>query len=197
MNNLAVCLSDRYNQLEALRDLDEAIVLGRESFSLCPLGHPHRSTLLNNLVEYLRSRLERSKQLQDEELFSLYVQPALVTQTVSSGDLSAASAWIRVAEDFQHPTLLIAYETALRFLAQHLATLPSLPQHLVIFKSRTSSLAVNAFSACLRKCAPARAVELLEQGRGVFWSRLTRLHSPLEDVISRSEERRVGKECLE
>jgi CHAT domain-containing protein len=42
---------------------------------------------------------------------------------------------------------------------------------------------VDAFSACLRRHAPARAVELLEQGRGVFWNQLTRLHSPLDDVI--------------
>jgi hypothetical protein len=34
--------------------------------------------------------------------------------------------------------------------------------------------------------APARAVELLTQGRGVFWSPLTRLHSPLDDVIASS-----------
>ena len=59
----------------------------------------------------------------------------------------------------------------------------SLPQHLVILKSLTSSLAADAFSACLRNRAPARAVELLEQGWSVFWSQLTRLHSPLDDVI--------------
>jgi CHAT domain-containing protein len=88
-----------------------------------------------------------------------------------------------VAEDFQHPTILLAYETSLRLLIQHLAALPSLPHHLVILKNITSSLAVDAFSACLRKRAPARAVELLEQGRGVYWSQLTRLHSPLEDVV--------------
>ena len=55
--------------------------------------------------------------------------------------------------------------------------------HLVILKNLTSLLAVDAFSACLRKGAPAHAVELLEQGRGVFWSQLTRLHSPLDDVV--------------
>ena len=103
-------------------------------------------------------------------------------QFVSSIDLSAARAWIRVAEDFEHPTMLLAYETSLRLLIHHLATLPSLPQHLVILKSLTSSLAVDAFSACLRTHAPARAVELLEQGRVVFWSQLARLRSPLDDV---------------
>ena len=195
LNNLAVDLSTRYKQLRVMRDLDEAIVLDREALSLLPQGHPDRSCSLENLAGYLRSRFTRSKQLQDqEELFSLYAQLAHMTQTVSSGDLSAARAWIRVAEDFQHPTLLLAYETALRFLARHLATLPSLPQHLVVFKKRISSLAVDAFSACVRKHDPARAAELLEQGRGVFWNQLTRLHSPLEDVISASS---AGKQLAD
>jgi CHAT domain-containing protein len=88
-----------------------------------------------------------------------------------------------VAEQFQHPSLLLAYETSLRLLIQHLTALPSLPQYLDTLKYHTSSLAVDAFSACLRQCAPMRAVELLEQGRGVFWSQLTRLHSTLDDVI--------------
>ncbi|KAI9456940.1 hypothetical protein HD554DRAFT_2042468 [Boletus coccyginus] len=43
---------------------------------------------------------------------------------------------------------------------------------------------VDAFSTCLRECAPAHGVELLEQGRGVFWSQLTRIRSPLDLVTS-------------
>ena len=58
-----------------------------------------------------------------------------------------------------------------------------MPQHLIILKNPTSSLAVDAFSACLRNCSLTNAIELLEQGRGVFWSQLTRLHSPLDNVI--------------
>ena len=187
LNFIADCLSIRYIQLGAVKDLDEATVLTREVLNLCPQGHPDRSASLDSLARYLCSRFTRSKQLQDkEELFSLYAQLVNVHQPVSSMDLSAARAWIRVAEDFQHSTILLAYETYLRLLIQHLAALPSLPRHLVILKSLTSSLAVDAFSACLRKRAPARAVELLEQGRGVFWSQLTRLRSPLADVTGSS-----------
>ena len=102
---------------------------------------------------------------------------------LSSIDLSAARAWTRVAEGFQHPPMLLAYETSLRLLIQHLAALLSLPQHLVILKNLTSSLATDAFSACLHNYSPTNAVELLEQGRGVFWSQLTRLQSPLDNVI--------------
>ena len=185
LSNLAFHLSTRYHQLGAMQDLDEAIVLDRESLNLRPQGHPDRSHSLNNLACHFYLRFARSRQLQDEEeLFSLYAQLVHVTQIVSSSDLSAARAWIHVAEHFQHSTILLAYETCLQLLVQHLATLPSLPQHHIIRKNLTLSLAVDAFSACLRKGAPTRAVELLEQGRGVFWSQLTRLHSPLDDVIA-------------
>ena len=184
LNSLANALSTRYKQLGAMEDLDAAIVLAREALDLRPQGHPDRSGSLEDLARHLCNQFTQSKQLQDkEELFSLYAQLVHVPQIASSIDLSAARAWVRVAEDFQHPTLLLAYETSLQLLIHHLATLPSLPQHLVILKNLSSSLAVDAFSACLRKHTPVRAVELLEQGRGVFWSQLTRLHSPLDDVV--------------
>jgi CHAT domain-containing protein/tetratricopeptide (TPR) repeat protein len=187
LNNLASHLFTRYEQLGAMEDLDEAILLARKALDLCPQGHRDRSVSLDSLARYLGSQFTRSKQLQDkEEIFSLFAQLVNVPQLVSSKDLSAARSWARVAEDFQHHTILLAYETSFRLLSQHLATLPSLPRHLVILKSLTSSLAVDAFSACLRKGAPARAVELLEQGRGVFWGQLSRLHSPLDDVIGSS-----------
>ena len=117
-------------------------------------------------------------------------------QIVSSVDFSAAKAWIDAAEAFQHPTILLAYETSLRLLIQHLDALPSLPQHRAIVKDVTSSLAVDAFSACLRDDAssPARAVELLEQGRGAFWNQRTRLCFPLDDLIGSGS---VGEKRLE
>ena len=184
LNNLANHLSTRYNQLGATQDLDEAIVLDREALDLRPQGHAKRSGSLHSLAVDLSTRYNRLGVMQDkEELFSLYAQLVHIPHIVSSIDLSAAKAWIRVAEDFRHPTILLAYETSLRLLTQHLATLPSLPQHLVILKNLTSSLAVDAFSACLRNFSLTNAVELLEQGRGVFWGQLTRFHAPLDNVI--------------
>ena len=107
----------------------------------------------------------------------------LVPQLVSSSDIPVTRMWIRLAEHFQHPMLLLAYETALQFLIQHLATLPFLPQHHVVLKKLTSSLVVDAFSACLRNHAPARAVEFLKQGHSIFWTQLTCFHTPLHTVM--------------
>ncbi|KAI9567953.1 CHAT domain-containing protein [Boletus coccyginus] len=117
-------------------------------------------------------------------MFNLYTQLARVSQIVSSADLSATREWIRMAHHFHHPSILLAYETSLRLLTEHLAILPSLPQHLTTLKNLTSSLAMDASSACLHELVPARAVELLEQGRSVFWTQLIRLHSPLDDLTT-------------
>ncbi|KAN0094910.1 hypothetical protein V8E55_003197 [Tylopilus felleus] len=178
LDNLATCLS--------MGDLEEAIILHQEALELRPAGHPDRPFSLMNLADCLDTRFTRLEQAEDKvALFSLYLQlvDIDILQMVSSPDLSATRAWIRVAERFQHPSTCLAYETSLRLLVEHLSTLPSLPCHLDLLKKATSSLAVDAFSACLRNRALARAVELLEQGRGVFWSQLTRLRLPLDDVI--------------
>ncbi|KAI9568167.1 CHAT domain-containing protein [Boletus coccyginus] len=184
LNNLALGLSVRYNQLGRVEDLDQAIALAREALDLCPQGHPRRPDWLNNLARHLCNRFTHLKELKDkEEVFSLYTQLAHVPQIVSIVGFSAAREWIRMAQHFHHPTILLAYESSLQLLTQYLATLPSLPQHLAILKNLTSSLAVDAFSACLHERVPAHAVELLEQGQGVFWSQLTRLRSPLDDLV--------------
>ena len=184
LDTLALVLSTQYKQLGAMNHLDEAIVLGREALDLCPHGHFLRSHSLNNLAHHLCDRFTHSGRSKDkEEVFSLYTQLAHVPQMVSFTDFSAARAWVRMTRHFQHSSTPLAYETSLRFLTQHLATLPPLPQHLAIFKNLTSSLAVDAFSACLHERAPALAVELLEQGRGVFWTQLARLRSPFDDLV--------------
>ena len=43
-------------QLGGMDDLNEAIVLGREALSLCPPGHPNRSSSLSNLAVRLSSQ---------------------------------------------------------------------------------------------------------------------------------------------
>lgn len=47
---------------------------------------------------------------------------------------------------------------------------------------------MDAFSACLCYNTPTTAIELPEQGRGVFWSKLTRLRSPLDEVAASGKE---------
>jgi CHAT domain-containing protein/tetratricopeptide (TPR) repeat protein len=185
LGNLARSLHSRFLQLDTLSDLEEAISLERHALELRPQGHPHRAFSLGNLASYFRTRFKHSSihDISDlQETFTLYSQLSAVSQTVSFAVLEWAKQWIQAAEECEHTTTVLAYQTFLRFSVQHLATLPSLPQELALFKPLMASTAVDAFSACLRYGNSANAVEFLEQGRGVFWSQLIRLRSPLDKV---------------
>ena len=59
LNDLALCLSFRYNELGGVDDLNEAIVLARDALFLCPPGHPHRLMHLNNAASRLFSRYKQ------------------------------------------------------------------------------------------------------------------------------------------
>ena len=65
LNNLATRFSARFDQLGAIQDLDEAIVLGREALDLDPQGHPDRSTSAINLANGLSTRYNQLGAVQD------------------------------------------------------------------------------------------------------------------------------------
>ena len=79
---------------------------------------------------------------------------------------------------FAPPTTLLTHETVFRLLVRNFTVLPSFPRYLSLVRSH-GSFEAGAFSACLRNHSCETGVELLAQGRGVFWSQLTRLRSPL------------------
>jgi CHAT domain-containing protein len=187
LSNLGSYLHARFKQLGTLSDLEDALALERSALELRTQGHPHRATSLSKIASYLRARFKHSTMhdISDlQETFNLYSQLSDVSHTVSFADLDCAKRWIQAAEKCGHTTTVLAYQTFLRFSVQHFATLPSLPRHLALLKQLMTSKAVDAFSACLRYGNPANAVELLEHGRGVFWSQLIRLRSPLDKVIA-------------
>ena len=91
----------------------ESIVLDREALQL---ELPGRLESLENLARCHRIRFTQLGEVEDrEQLFGFYAGLEYITQTMSSDDLSAAKAWVNVAEDFHHPTTLFAYETALDY----------------------------------------------------------------------------------
>ena len=183
--NIARCLHTRSTQLGTVSDLDEAVALARSALQLYPQGHPNRASSLGILAQSLHARFKLMRDRKDlEETFTLYTQLADVPQAVSFADLECANQWIQAAEECQHGTTVLAYQTFLRFSTHHLATLLSLPHDVAQLKKLTASTAADAVSACVRHGDLINAVELLEQGRDLFWSQILRLRSPLDEVIA-------------
>ena len=194
---LSSSLYARFNRLGTLSDLEEALVLERNALELSPQGHPDRVISVGRIVIYLLVRCKHSTMhgISDvQDISDFYCQLSDISQTVSFAVLKHGKHLIRAAEECDHCTTVLAYQTFLRLIVRHLATLPSLPQHLAVLKQLTASTAVDAFSACVRYGKHANAAELLEQGRGVFWSQLFRLRSPLDEVTASGD---VGKKLAD
>ncbi|KAJ8589462.1 hypothetical protein M405DRAFT_791655 [Rhizopogon salebrosus TDB-379] len=193
LNNLGTCLYTRFQQRGILSDLDEAIDLDRAALALCPSGHSSRSDSLSNLAIHLYARFEQRSVLSDlDEVIDLDHAAIALHPPVLHGDLDAAKSWTTSAEKLKHSSALTAYQTALKFLDdwQHVTGLLSSSNHFDVVSKATSSLAMDAFSCCVCHGALETAVELVEQGRAVFWTQLAHFQTPL-DAISASGD--IGK----
>ncbi|KAG1847450.1 CHAT domain-containing protein [Suillus tomentosus] len=183
LNNLAVSLRDRFLQRGIMSDLDESIELHRDALLLYPPRHSDRSSSLNNLAVSLRDRFhQRGVQSDLHEAFSLYSQLSHLSHAASRPYLRAAKSWAAFADTLNHASALLAYQTALKFLDQQVALLSSSSHHFDVIKEAVSSLATVAFSCSVRHGALTTAVELVEQGRAVFWTQLARFSTPLDEL---------------
>ncbi|KAG1828244.1 CHAT domain-containing protein [Suillus variegatus] len=183
LNNLAFSLQDRFRQRGIMSDLDEAIEHHRAALLLLPPGHSERSKSLKNLALSLQDRFQKQGVQSDyDEAFSLYSQLSHLFHAASRTDLSAAKSWAAFADILNHESALLAYKVALKFLDQQVALLSSSSHHFDVIRKAVSSLATDAFSCSVRRGALTTAVELVEQGRAVFWTQLARLSTPLDEL---------------
>jgi CHAT domain-containing protein/tetratricopeptide (TPR) repeat protein len=193
LNILAILLSTRFKERGVLSDLDESIDLDQAALAFCPPGKSKRSQAIQSLAFNLLARFKQHSQSSDlNEAFNIYGQLSQVSHAVSHGDLRAAKSWTTSAEMMKHSSALSAYQTALKLLAdwQHVTGLSSSSHHFEVVSKATSSLAMDAFSCGVRHGALDTAVELMEQGRAVFWTQLAHFQTPL-DAISASGD--IGK----
>ncbi|KAG2119311.1 CHAT domain-containing protein [Suillus clintonianus] len=181
--NIGASLYDRSMQQSVPSDLDEAIELHRAALLLYPHGHSARSLSLDGLALYLRDRFEQRGASSDlDEAFRLYAQLSHIPHAVSRMDLTAARSWAISAEETNHDSVMVAYQTALKFLDQHVTMLSSSLRYFHIVRVATVSLAMDAFSCSVRHGALTTAVEMMEQGRAVFWTHLARFRTPLDEL---------------
>ncbi|KAG1766257.1 CHAT domain-containing protein [Suillus occidentalis] len=92
-------------------------------------------------------------------------------EAVSRNDLTAAKSWATSAEKTNHGSALVAYQTV---------KIPRSACHsFVVF---VTSFRCHAFSCSIRHDALTTAVEMVEQGRAVFWTHLARFRTTLDEL---------------
>ena len=174
LSNLGGALQTRFGRTGTGAELDEAVLLGREAVNAIPEGHPDRAGMLSNLSVALRLRFERTGDDADlDEALGKWAQACSSTLAPVTTRLIAGRGWAQATAQWRGPAAAVeAYTEAVNLL-------PLLAWRGIAQQDQQHLLQVHAASLARdgAACAIAAgrlnlAVELLEQGRGVFWSQL-------------------------
>ncbi|KAG1823194.1 CHAT domain-containing protein [Suillus variegatus] len=190
LNNLGNLLSTHFHHQHNREDLDESLENLRCGLILLTQHDPHQLLVHKSLAEvYLsfhRLGLPDTGAGEDRDSLNAAMRHLKAAANVVSGSslsrLRASLLWVRRANEHRHGTQLEAYATSMQLLDAYMSTTASVSSRHNIMKDFPSTLAVDAASCALRSGDVCRAVELLEQGRTIIWTQMTRLRTPLDSL---------------
>src|SRR5215470_13654709 len=174
LSNLGAALSTRFGRTGAGADLDEAVTVGQQAVTATPTDHPDRAMHLFDLGVALRIRFERTEAGADlDEAVWGWSRACESAVAPTATRLNAARYWAQAIARWRGSAAAVgAYTAALNLL-------PLLAwrgighqdqQHLL--QAHAASLGRDGAACAIAAGRLDLAVELVEQGRGVFWSQL-------------------------
>ncbi|KAG1848060.1 CHAT domain-containing protein [Suillus subalutaceus] len=190
LSNLANQLSIRFLHRGNREDLDESRENLCCALTLLTQHDPRQLIVLESLADvhlsFHRSGLDSTGAGEDTDSLNVAMHHLnAAANVVSAGLLShlrASLRWVRHARQHSHDTELEAHATSMQLLDAYMSTTASILSRHNIMKDFPSTLAVDAASCALRSGDVCRAVELLEQGRTIIWTQMTRLRTPLDSL---------------
>ncbi|KAI0032992.1 CHAT domain-containing protein [Vararia minispora EC-137] len=179
LNSLGNSLQTRFSHFGKLNDLERAISLQHDA-----------SGLLINLGASLQIRFSQISELADlQSAFSLFV---LAADQESGPPFHRLEATVRCANVCRllisqgcttHQDLLNVYSHAFNLIPEVVWLGTSVMQRYTSTRQYSVGNVVSAAAAVAIQAGDlSRAVEWLEEGRGVVWSQLLRLRSPVDDL---------------
>jgi tetratricopeptide (TPR) repeat protein len=183
LGSLADAISTFSEQQGNITDLQEAIQCYREALDIISPHHPLHTTLARGLAKtYIRAYHFIGRRADLDEAFRLYSQAAEHNTASSFERFRTSLDWIFAAHSHSHESRLRAYSTCLSLLQQCTLATPSIwSQHDTLARA-PKSLASDAAACAIEDGRLETAVELLEQGRSILWSRLSGYRRPLDKL---------------
>jgi len=177
---LGASLHTRFHRDGDAADLDAAIDTGRQAVELTAPGHATRPWLLSDLGAALHTRFHRDGDAADlDAAMDLFQEASQVPAGTPGIRLRAATMWGLMATEAHRP------HDAARGYGAAMELLPRVAWHGVPRVTRMeqlarwAGLATDAAACAVLDGGPARAVELLEQGRSVLWTQALNLRGDL------------------
>jgi len=185
LNNLANAVLVQYKQSGRMEDLEEAISCYRGVLTFCPLGHPRHSSILDNLANAVLTRYEQSSMMDDlEESFKLFKQAVHDLVASPKQRLRAAIRWADAAQRHHHSSVICACTMSIHLLDRCLIAFPNVQsqQKFLATANISTSLASDAAAAAIDVNDLKAAVELLDLGRAILWSKMAGYRYSLDQL---------------
>ncbi|KAI5117380.1 hypothetical protein M0805_001923 [Coniferiporia weirii] len=183
LTNVGNALSIRFKHTRQIEDNKESIVHHRGALDLQPPGHPEHSASLNNLADSLVDQWRYTGILNYlEEAMHLYESSVDHVFSSALTRLNIAVQWAAIARHHHHKSALKAYRAALSLLHLSLAVCPTAERQHELLRGEYNyqTLALEAASCAIEERELTRAVEMLEQGRGLLISSMRGFRTPLD-----------------
>jgi hypothetical protein len=199
MNNLAGVLRIRFEQLDDSDSLAEAILLHRQALDLCLPGHPSRSRSLFMLAECMLQKVSHT--------FDFTNGLQHIFEAVTDSTASARKRLhyiIRILDTVEAGYQSLTEDTRRdhddRVLQIYILVIRLLPKAASFGQDHNARLRELVGAETVSRNAAARgiaakryeeAVEILEEGRGVFWAQALRLRGTELDLLPPDEAQKL------
>ncbi|KAG2141095.1 TPR-like protein [Suillus clintonianus] len=194
LHNLANVLSTRFEHRRNVEDLHESRENLCCALTLLTQHHDPRQigaheSLAKVYLSFHRSQFDGTGE--DTDGLNVVMHHHKAAANVVSGGLrlrlQASLLWVRDAHQYSHDTQLEAYATSMELLDASMSATASVSSRHNSMKDFPNTLAIDAASCALRSGDVYRAVELLEQGRTVIWTQMTRLRTSLDGLLEHGD----------
>ncbi|KAJ7146692.1 CHAT domain-containing protein [Mycena epipterygia] len=183
LGNLGGSLVQRFKTLGDFGDIEASSVLVfKAAIALVPDGHPRKPCISSGLAHSLFLRFIRFGDPQDRtDMFVQFQYAACAGTGPTSLRFVVSSRWAQLAQVFQHPSTLEAYNVALGLLPQlaWLGLSISDRHHHIL---QAGTVVRDAGAAAIAACQYEKAVEWLEQGRSVIWGQILDLRTSVDTL---------------
>ena len=177
LGNLAGAVFTRFEQLGTIQDLEESMKLSSDADTILPSSHPDHATTRSKLASRTLRLFHHSPSSDRpphiiSDSFALFESASHHSASRAQDRFFAALLWVQDARRYKHSSILNAYSTALTCLDRSVTVTPTVQSWQKSLAKVPRSLASDAASSAIEADHLETAVELLEQGRTMLWSKM-------------------------
>lgn len=169
LGHVLLSLFDIKREMSILDEAVEDLTKAKEETSD---DHPVRTIINSGLAACFLVRGELDTSFDQNLAFALFEEATIHRTSTSKSRFDVALQWIKAAEKYKHPSVLLAYSSTLSLLQQSLLVNPTIETQRDFLIHLPKSLACDACACAIESGQIEKAVELLELGRVILWNRM-------------------------